>query len=168
MKRILLSMLVLLSAASLFAQKVAYINTETILQSMPEYVAAQIELNNISDKYRATIEAEVSKIDELYQQYQAEKSSLSQSQRTAKENEIIAKERALKEKQDVYFGEDGIMSDKSKELLDPIQNKVNKAIAKVASKDEYVMIIDLAATPGVVFKNDKYDLTQEVINNINK
>lgn len=168
MKRIFLSMLALLSAASLFAQKVAYINTETILQSMPEYVAAQIELNNISDKYRATIEAEVSKIDELYQQYQAEKSSLSQSQRTAKENEIIAKERALKEKQDVYFGEDGIMSDKSKELLDPIQNKVNKAIAKVASKDEYVMIIDLAATPGVVFKNEKYDLTQQVINNINK
>lgn len=153
-----------LSSAAMFAQKVAYINTETILQTLPEYVSAQTELNTLSDKYRATIETEVAKIDELYQQYQSEKASLTQSQRTQKENEIISMERAVKEKQDIYFGEDGIMSDKSKELLNPIQEKVNKAIAKVAAKDDYIMIIDIAATPGVVYKNDKYDLTQQIIN----
>ena len=163
MRRIFLTICVMFSSVALFAQKIAYIDTETILSQLPEYVLAQLQLNELSDKYRNAIETEVAQIDEMYRKYQAEKGSLSQAQRTAREDEIIAKERAAKEKQDIYFGEDGIMSDKSKELLDPIQQKVNKAIAKVAESGNYTLIIDIAATPGVVYKNESLDLTQKVI-----
>ena len=45
------------------AQKVAYINTEVILDAIPEYQAAQNELNELSDKYKATLEAEIGEID---------------------------------------------------------------------------------------------------------
>lgn len=163
MKRLLLTLIIALSASAAFAQNVAYINTEVILEQLPEYGLAQLQLNELSDKYRTSIETEVAQIDQLYKKYQSEKASLTQEQRNQRENEIISKERALKEKQDIYFGEDGVMSAKSKELLDPIQQKVNKAILKIASKGEYVVIIDIAATPGIVYKNDKYDLTQQVI-----
>lgn len=145
------------------AQKVAFIDTEVILAAIPEYQAAQNELNGLSDKYKAIIEAEVDEIDQLYQIYQQTKHTLSATQRVAKEQEIISKEQVVKSKQRIYFGEDGIMANKSEELIGPIQARVNSAIEIVAGQDEYVLIIDLAITPGVVYKNSKYDLTQQVL-----
>jgi len=145
------------------AQKVAYINTEVILDAIPEYQAAQNELNELSDKYKATLEAEIGEIDQLYQTYQQIKHSLNASQRAAREQEIISKEQVVKSKQRIYFGEDGILAKKSEELIGPIQARVNSAIEVVAAQDDYVIIIDLAITPGVVYKNSKYDLTERVL-----
>jgi outer membrane protein len=145
------------------AQKVAYIDTEVILEAIPEYQAAQIELNELSDKYKATLEAEIGEIDELYQTYQQIKHSLTASQRTAMEQEIISKEQVVKSKQRIYFGEDGIMAKKSEELIGPIQARVNSAIETIANMDDYAIIIDLAITPGVVYKNSRYDLTERVL-----
>jgi len=145
------------------AQKVAYINTEVILDAIPEYQAAQIELNELSDKYKAIIEAEIGEIDQLYQTYQQIKHSLNDAQRTAREQEIISKEQVVKSKQRIYFGEDGIMAKKSEELIGPIQTVVNSAIEVVAAQDDYIVIIDLAVTPGIVYKNSKYDLTEQVL-----
>ncbi|NLX40408.1 MAG: OmpH family outer membrane protein, partial [Bacteroidales bacterium] len=124
---------------------------------------AQIELNELSDKYKAIIEAEIGEIDQLYQTYQQIKHSLNDAQRTAREQEIISKEQVVKSKQRIYFGEDGIMAKKSEELIGPIQTVVNSAIEVVAAQDDYIVIIDLAVTPGIVYKNSKYDLTEQVL-----
>ncbi len=164
MKKFLLSFAALIiSFFCANAQKVAYIDTEVILEAIPEYQAAQVELNELSDKYKAIIEAEISEIEQLYQSYQQFKNSLNDTQRAAREQEIISKEQVVKSKQRIYFGEDGIMAKKSEELIGPIQTLVNAAIEVVAARDDYVLIIDLAVTPGVVYKNSKYDLTEEVL-----
>jgi len=164
MKKFLLSFVVLIIFGFCAnAQKVAYINTEVILDAIPEYQAAQIELNELSDKYKAIIEAEIGEIDQLYQTYQQIKHSLNDAQRTAREQEIISKEQVVKSKQRIYFGEDGIMAKKSEELIGPIQTVVNSAIEVVAAQDDYIVIIDLAVTPGIVYKNSKYDLTEQVL-----
>ena len=164
MKKFLLSFVVLIIFGFCAnAQKVAYINTEVILDAIPEYQAAQIELNELSDKYKAIIEAEIGEIDQLYQTYQQIKHSLNDAQRNAREQEIISKEQVVKSKQRIYFGEDGIMAKKSEELIGPIQTVVNSAIEVVAAQDDYIVIIDLAVTPGIVYKNSKYDLTEQVL-----
>ncbi|MDD2292972.1 MAG: OmpH family outer membrane protein [Bacteroidales bacterium] len=165
MKRILIALsLCFISVVSLNAQKIGYINTELILNEIPEYQAAQQQLNDLADKYKAAIETEVGRIDVLYNSYQSQKSSMSSSQRATMENEIISKEKVVKEKQKIYFGEDGLMAKKSEELISPVQKRVDAAIAAVAAQDDYSIIIDLAATSGVVYKNPKCDLTQQVIN----
>jgi outer membrane protein len=164
MKKFLLSFAIItIFAFCADAQKVAYINTEVILETIPEYQAAQIELNELSDKYKAIIEAEIGEIDQLYQRYQQVKNSLTPAQRTAREQEIISKEQVVKNKQRIYFGEDGIMAKRSEELIGPIQARVNSAIETVATMDDFAIIIDLAITPGVVYKNSKYDLTERVL-----
>ena len=99
------------------AQKIGYINTESILSEIPAYTAAQSQLEALSDKYKAQIETELGKIETLYQNYQASRNSMSASQRQNAENEIISKERVVQEKQRIYFGEDGIMAKKAEELL---------------------------------------------------
>ena len=164
MKKIVIAFDAFLACSGLLrAQKIGYINTETILSEIPAYVAAQSQLDALSDKYKAAIEAEMGKIETLYQNYQATRNSMSASQRQNAENEIISKGRVVQEKQKIYFGEEGIMAKKAEELLSPIRQEVSKAIEDVAKLGGYDLIIDLAAVQGVVYKNEKLDLTQFVL-----
>ncbi len=164
MKKIVIALVAFLACSGLLrAQKIGYINTETILSEIPAYVAAQSQLDALSDKYKAAIETEMGKIETLYQNYQATRNSMSAAQRQNAENEIISKERVVQEKQKIYFGEDGIMAKKAEELLSPIRQEVSKAIEDVAKLGGYDLIIDLAAVQGVVYKNEKLDLTQFVL-----
>lgn len=164
MKKLLVLLLALTaSLGTLCAQKIGYVNTDTILNGIPAYAAAQEQLNALSDKYRATIETEMGKIETLYQEYQNSRNSMSASARQNAEAEIIAKERVVQEKQKIYFGEDGIMAKRAEELLGPIRKQVDKAIADVARQGGYDLILDLAAMQGVVFKKAELDLSQQVL-----
>lgn len=158
---VLVALLMFIGTAG--AQKIGYINTESILSEIPAYTAAQSQLEALSDKYKAQIETELGKIETLYQNYQANRNSMTASQRQNAENEIISKERVVQEKQRIYFGEDGIMAKKAEELLAPIRTRVDKAIADVARMGGYDLVIDLAAVQGVVYKNEALDLTKFVL-----
>lgn len=165
MKRILTS----LAAAVLFAfvtngQNVVFVNTEKILSSIGQYTAAQDELSALSEKYKSVIETEIKKIDDLYQKYQNDKSYMNASQRKFAEDEIIAKEKVVKEKQEIYFGENGILAKKSEELLNPVKTKVDKAVKYIVEQEGGIdMVVDLAAGQGVIYYNEKKDLTEKVI-----
>ena len=132
MKKIVIALVALLAGIGpVSAQKIGYINTETLLNAIPEYVSVQSQLDALSDKYKAAIETELGKIETLYQNYQASRNTMSASQRQNAENEIISKERVVQEKQKIYFGEDGIMAKKAEELISPIRKQVDKAIEEV-------------------------------------
>ena len=162
MKKLLIAAALLLAAFSAQAQKVALINTDSILERIPAYVTAQNQLNALNDKYRATIDTEMGRIETLYQNYQANRASMSASQRQAAEEEIISKERVVQEKQRIYFGEDGIMAKKAEELLAPIRDRVNRAVEAVAKQGGYDLVLDLAVLQGVIYKRDAIDLTEIV------
>ena len=163
MKKYLIAVAVLLTATfSAQAQRVGLINTELILEQIPAYISAQNQLNELNDKYKATIDAELGRIETLYQNYQASRATMSASQRQNAENEIISKERAVQEKQKIYFGEDGIMAKRAEELLAPIRNRVNKAVEAVAKQIGFDLVLDLAVLQGVVYKRDAIDVTELV------
>lgn len=170
MKKVLISLVALAFwSVCLNGQNIAFVNTETILKSIPEYNAAQEQLNNLSDKYKAALEQEIEKIDVLYQNYQKNKASMPVSQRTAAEEEIISKEKVVKEKQNIYFGEDGIMYKKSEELLSPIKKKVDAVIESIINVQGGVdLVIDLAANQGLVYYNKSRDLTEKVMETYKK
>lgn len=164
MKKIFIALTVLLASFSMAdAQKVAYVNTETILAAIPAYEAAQVTLEALGDKYKAAVEMELGKVEALYQNYQSTRHSMTAQQRQNAENEIIAKERVAQEKQKIYFGEDGIMAKKAEELLNPIRKNVEKAIEEVARSEGYDLVIDVAALQGVVYKNETLDISRRVI-----
>ncbi len=75
-------------------------------------------------------------VESLYNSYQSEKNTLPPAQKSARENEIITKERAAKELQRTYFGQDGALAKRSVELLSPIKEKVQATIEKIAGEME--------------------------------
>ena len=164
MKKFLLILVAVMSVAfQANAQKVGYIDTEKILSSIPAYKSAQQQLESLSNQYQSAIESEYAKVETLYNRYQQQKSNLTAQARQIKENEIIQKEQAVKELQKEYFGAEGAMQQHSSRLLDPIKEKVDAAIAKVAQQGGYMVILDLASMQGVAYSNPAYDLSGEVI-----
>ena len=164
MNRIIFSFLfLLLSVTAMQAQKVGYINTETILNSIPEYISAEKQLKELNDLYVASIKTQTQEIDKMYREYQAIKSKLSEDQKIARENQIISKEREVKSLQNSYFGQDGKMSRRSEELLNPLKEIVQKAISQISIEGEYMLVFDLAANNGVIYSSPTYDLSNKVL-----
>ena len=152
-----------MSVMSAAAQSVGYVDTEKILSCIQEYLDAQNELNTLAEKYKADIQKDADALDALYRDYMSRKQSMSASAQQNRENEIIAKEKAMKEKEDNYFGENGVLTKRSEKLISPIQEVVEEAIQKVAASRGCSVVLDLTVTTGIVYKDPKYDLTSAVI-----
>ena len=94
-------LMMIMTAAS--AQKWAYVNTEYILENIPDYKAAQQQLDNLSIEWQKEIEDRYSIIDKLYKTYQAEQVLLTEEMKKRRQDEIALKEKDVKELQKQRF-----------------------------------------------------------------
>lgn len=165
MKKIVLSIIAIVfcSFASI-AQKIGYVDTDYILSNIPEYKAAQTEIDKISVDWQKEIEAKYAEIDKLYKIYQAESVLLTDDMKKKRENEIINKEKEVKELQKQRFGVDGELFNKRMELVKPIQDKVYNAVRQVAEKSGLAFIFDKAGQVSMLYSNSKYDKSEDVLN----
>jgi outer membrane protein len=162
-KGLIIAVAMLFAALQVSAQKIGYINTEKILSVIPEYRNAQAQLENLGKQYSEKIESEYSKIETMYQTYQQQKGSLSAQARAQRENEIISREQTVKELQKTYFGQDGLMQKKSEELLNPLKERVDAAIKKIAENGNFMIIFDTSLMQGVAYAKESDDLSGLVI-----
>lgn len=162
-KVILVAIAVLITASVSFAQKMGYVDTDYILGKIPEYKAAQTEIDKTSVDWQKEIEAKYGEIDKLYKIYQAESVLLTDDMRKKRENEIINKEKEVKELQKSRFGVDGELFKKRMELVKPIQDKVYSAVKQVAEKSGLAFIFDKAGQVALLYSNSKYDKSEDVL-----
>ena len=164
MKKILASSMALfLFMGVAFAQKFAFVDSDYILQNIPSYNAAQEELNKISEGWETEIAAEYEAIGNMYKTYQSERVLLTEEMRTKREEEIITKEREVKELQSKYFGPEGDISKKREELVKPIQDAIYKAVKELSAEGSYAVIFDTASGASILYSNPRYDLSDEVL-----
>lgn len=164
MKRILsILALVILSAFAGKAQKIGYVDTDYILTSIPEYKAAQGEIDKLSVDWQKEIEAKYAEIDKLYKAYQADAILLTDDMKKKRENEIINKEKEVKELQKQRFGVDGELFKKRQELVKPLQDKIYNAVKQVAEKSGLAIVLDKAGQVSILYANTKYDKSEEVL-----
>lgn len=165
MKKLALSFVaVILMTCFSFAQKIGYIDSEYILSNIPEYKAAQTEMDKTSVDWQKEIEAKYSEIDKLYKIYQAESVLLTDDMKKKRENEIINKEKEVKELQKQRFGVDGELFNKRMELVKPIQDKIYSAVKQVAERGGLAFIFDKAGQVSLLYSNSKYDKSEDVLN----
>jgi outer membrane protein len=152
-----------LSAFAMQAQKFGYIDSEYILKKIPAYNSAQEQLEKLSKQYQTEVEAKYKVVKELYDKYQAEKALLTDEMRQKRENEIITKEKEVKEFQSSHFSPEGTLAKKREELLKPVQDKVYNAIKEISTEGGYAIIFDIANNTGVIYNNPRYDLSDKVL-----
>lgn len=145
------------------AQKFAYVNTDYILDNIPDYADAQTQLDELSATWQKEIEARFTEIDKMYKSYQNEAVLLPEEMKKKREDDIIKKEREAKDLQKKRFGQDGDLFKKRQELIKPIQDKIYNAIEEIANSENYAVIFDKASSATLIYTNPKYDVSEQVL-----
>ena len=148
---------------SLNAQRIAYVDVNQILESIEEYQGAQQELDQLASKWRQDIAQEYDKIKGMYSRYQAEQVLLSDDARRQQEEEIMQKEKEVRDLQKNRFGPDGALFKRRQELVRPIQDRVYAAIEDYANDKGYDFIFDKSSSGIMIFSNPEYDKTQDIL-----
>lgn len=165
MKKILtLAALMLAIVLPTQAQKFALIDMEYILQNVPAYERANEQLNQVSKKWQAEVEAVDEEAKTLYKNYQNEIVFLSDTQKKEREQAIVNKEKEAAELKRKYFGPEGELFKKRQSLIQPLQDEVYEAVKSVATQKGFQLILDRASeTAGIIFATPSIDVSNEVL-----
>lgn len=150
------------------AQRIAYVDVTAILESMPDYQKAQEALDKVATQWRQEIAQEQDKIKGLYSKYQAEQVLLNEEMKKQREEEIMNKEKEVRELQRRKFGPEGDLFKKREELVKPIQERVYNAITKFAEDKGFEYIFDKGSSSGMLYADKKNDKTEEIKNVLKK
>lgn len=145
------------------AQKYALIDMEYILKNVPAYERANEQLNQVSKKWQAEVEALNIEASTMYKNYQNEVVFLSQEQKKAKQEVIMNKEKEASELKKKYFGPEGELFKKREALMGPIQEEIYNAVKEVSDLRGYSLVLDRASNSGIIFGSPKIDISNEVL-----
>jgi outer membrane protein len=145
------------------AQKFALVDMDYILKNVPAYERANEQLNQVSKKWQAEVEALATEAQTMYKNYQNEVVFLSQEQKKARQEAIVEKEKQAAELKKKYFGPEGELFKKRTSLMTPIQEEIYNAVKDIADLRGYQLILDRASDAGIIFGSPKIDISNEVL-----
>lgn len=155
--------LLVLVSVDAMAQKFALVDMEYILKNVPAYERANEQLNQVSKKWQAEVDALTTEAQTLYKNYQSEAVFLSEEQKTKSEESIIAKEKEAAELKKKYFGPEGELYKKRESLMAPIQDEIYNAVKEISDQKGYSLVLDRASDSGIIFASPKIDISNEVL-----
>jgi outer membrane protein len=133
--------------------KVAFVDTKYILERMPEYEAAQQELDRISAQWQTEVEERHAMIKRMREAYNAEAILLTEEMKLSRVEEIEKREREARDLQKKRFGVGGDIF---------IQDQIYQAVKEIAGTN-YAAIFELGGASGILFANQKLDKTSAVM-----
>ena len=151
------------SSISAHAQKYALIDMEYILKNVPAYERANEQLNQVSRKWQAEVEALNTEASTMYKNYQNEVVFLSQEQKKAKQDAIMQKEKEASDLKKKYFGAEGDLYKMREALMGPIQEEIYTAVKEISDLRGYSLVLDRASNSGIIFGSPKIDISNEVL-----
>ena len=171
MKKIFLSIVLLLSITTLWSQKgqvIAFIDMDYILENVPEYIQAQNTLDSKVAKWRKNLDKQARHIEVLKSDLANEKAILTKDLIEEKEEEIAIKQVELRRLESLYFGPNGDMFLVRKQLVKPIQNQVYNAIQSIVARKKYDFVFEKSSDLVMLYSNKKYDISDLVLSTINR
>lgn len=141
--------------------KVAYVNTQNILKQTPGYVKAESTFTKELEGYRVEVQRLQATLDSAASDFDQQSVMLSPTQRAAKRKDLQGQQQKLEQRTQELQQR---AATRERELLDPIQSKVNSVIEGVRAAGNYAIIFDVSApNNGIVTADKGIDLTQRVI-----
>lgn len=164
MKKFILSLVAVVAmSVSANAQKFALVDMEYILKNIPAYEMANEQLNQVSLRWEKEVEDLAKEAETMYRNFQADMVFLTDEQKKAKEQEIVAKEKAVTDLKYKYFGPQGELFKKRESLIKPIQDDVYNAVKKVSEERGYQAIFDRASSQSIIFASPRIDVSNLVL-----
>ena len=164
MKRLLFAIFaVMMCAGVASAQNYMVVNSEKVFKSIDAYNSALEQIETLSESYQKQVDAKFAAVETLYNNYMAQRASLSESVRQSREQQILNAEAEAAEYQESLFGNEGELMKKRMELIQPIQQQVFAALESFAKANGYDLVLDKASNASILYHNNSIDHTAQVI-----
>ncbi len=164
MKKVVGTLIFLVAIANwATAQRYAYVDTQYILESIPEYTEAQTELDKLSEQWVKEVEDKFALVQTKRNEFEAEKILLPEEIKKQRLNEIKTLETQAKELQKKRFGVGGDLFTQREQLIKPIQDQIFNAIQAIAAERNFAFVFDKANQSNLLFADSKYDISDQVL-----
>jgi len=170
-KVLFLLVIVFMVSISVQAQRgvrIGYIDTEYILQNVPEYQEATSQLESKVQKWKSEIEGQLSGIEQKRKDLSNEKALLTKELIEEREEDITFEEKEILDYQQKRFGPNGDLMIQKKQLIQPIQDQIFAAVQDIAEKRKYDFVFDKSADVVMLYSAERYDFSEEVIRSISR
>lgn len=163
---LLLAMFTLSNVYCQTTQKYAYIYSEEVFKTIPEYGTATTKLNEYIKEVEKQAEKKFEDVKVQYQDFLSKESQLTSTMREYQKKALIDMERDATEFQKSLYTDEGLIKKKQIELFKPIEDKVLNAINRIVANKKYDMIFDLSIAKVTVYQSPSLNITNEVINTV--
>ncbi|MEM1041526.1 MAG: OmpH family outer membrane protein [Bacteroidota bacterium] len=167
MRRIPLLLLALAVAVPAVAQqRIAYVDSEFLLDQITEYRTAQSNLDRLAQQWQGELDQLQREVDELARDYEARELLFTDDERERKRQEIAAKEQELESRRIQRFGPEGELFREQQRQMRPIQERVLEAIDRVAQDEEYDFVFDKSGDFLFLYANVDLDISDLVLDEL--
>ena len=173
MKTKVLFLLAVLSFASItsFAQRsvrIGYIDTEYILENIPEYQEASTQLEAKVQKWKSEIEQRLNAVEKKKEQLESESVLLTKELIEERQEEINIEENEILDYQQKRFGPNGDLMIQKKSLMQPIQDQIFNAVQEIAANKNYDFVFDKSADVVMLYSAERFDISEQVLRSITR
>ena len=173
MKFKVLFLLVLLGLMSFNANaqrgvRIGYIDTEYILQNVPEYQEASTQLDKKVLKWKTEIEKRLNEIEQKKKELDNESVLLTKELYNERFEDISFEEAEVLDYQQKRFGPNGDLMIQKRQLIEPIQDQIFAAVQDIAETGKYDFIFDKSADVVMLYSAERYDVSERVLKTITR
>jgi len=150
------------------AQKFAFVDSDYILDQMESYQKAQKQIDDLAADWQKELDQKMNEIESKVNELRKNELILPEDIKKDKELEITNLQQDLRTYQSKKFGVGGDLFKKRKELIQPIQRKIFKAIESLAKDNNYSFVLDKSKNSNILYADPKYDKSDAIIRKLKK
>ncbi len=148
--------------------RIGYIDTEYILQNVPEYQDATAQLDTKVLQWKSDVEQRLAALDQKKSQLNNERVLLTKELYEERFEDISFEEKEILDYQQKRFGPNGDLMIQKTQLIQPIQDQIFAAVQEIAGSREYDFIFDRSADVVMLFAAERFDLSELVLRSITR
>ena len=149
------------------AQKIAWFNSQAVMEKYPEAQDAQHQLDNIVADWQNELAKMQNDWQRKYEEYDKKKLILTDQLRADAEKELQELDKKIADYRTKKFGQNGELFQKQNDLMKPVQNKIFKILEDIAKDDGYDYIFDKSGEILLMYTNPDLDVTAKVLEKLN-
>jgi outer membrane protein len=144
-KNVIVALALTLSSFAIYAQggsKIGHVNFQEIILKLPERAEAETKIRKFAETLQNRLQAMETEYRNFLADYEREAEKMTRTERESKEREIVELQQRIQNAQQKAQQD---LQKQEEELLAPMIDRVNKAIAEVAKEQNFAYVIDSSA-----------------------
>lgn len=167
MKNLFILTLLIGFSTQLAAQRFGYVDTDYILENLPQYTQAQQRLKTQTEQWNQEVNNRQEAVNKRQAEFLNEKILLTDEQIQKEQEDIDFEIKSIKELQEKRYGQGGDLIKLRQTLVKPIQDQMWNAVKSVAEKRNYGFIFDKGSDLIMIYTDPKFDISREVLLQLN-